>query len=86
MARPTKEWMLREYILQHRSLPIKVTIIEVLDLISLAVDYTANKDYKSFHRGVREVVCSNPDLITEDEKIFVDKFILHIQTLLLSVR
>jgi hypothetical protein len=86
MARPTKEWLLREYILQHHSLPIKVTIIEVLDLISLAVDYMANKDYKAFHRGIREVVCSNPDLITQDEKIFVDQFISHIQTLSFPVR
>ena len=86
MAHPTKEWLLREYVLQRRSLPIKVTIIEVLDLISLAVDYIDNKDYKALHRGVREVICSNPDLITQDEKIFVDKFVSHIQALLLPVR
>ena len=86
MARPTKEWLLREYILQHHSLPIKVTIMEVLDLISLAVDYMANKDYKTFHRGIREVICHDPNLITEDEKVFVDQFILRIQTLSFPVR
>lgn len=86
MARPTKEWLLREYVSQHHSLPIKITILEVLDLVSLAMDYMANKDYKAFHRGIREVVCSNPDLITQDEKVFVDKFILHIQTLSFPVR
>jgi hypothetical protein len=86
MAHPTKEWLLREYILQHHSLPIKITLIEVLDLISLAVNYIADKDYKAFHRGIREVVCSNPDLITQDEKIFVDQFILYIQALSFPVR